>query len=31
MWGMKTQTYLTDLANRHWDRIKDLIPAQFFF
>jgi putative transposase len=24
---MKTQTYPTDLADRHWDCIKDLIPA----
>jgi len=23
---MKTQTYPTDLADRHWDCIKDLIP-----
>ena len=24
---MKTQTYPTDLADRHWDCIKDLVPA----
>ncbi len=25
--GTKTQTYPTDLANRYWDCIKDLVPA----
>ena len=26
-WGMKTQPYPTDLTDRQWDCIKDLIPA----
>ena len=26
-WGMKTQTYPTDLTDRHGDCSKDLIPA----